>query len=326
MVFFNNMRAAARRCMMVGATIGLMSKQIFERLQILLAEVARAIFVACICSSLSTVALAQDVSAPVTVDKPAENPHAGHTAIIRLHRLRHFDAKLTTDAEQLKAQCRYESEISTVPPRKILALTFDDGPEPVQTEFILSVLAQRHLKATFFMIGEQVKKRPDLAAKVVAQGHNLVGNHSWDHPNFHSIDAAEQIQEVEKTEQELAGIMTQKLFRYPYGNSTCATNDLLHKQGYKIVGWHIDSCDWAFEKNGSVDPKEAATCGVLPQFHHNYVGHVLSMIRAHNGGIVLMHEIHPNTLKKLDEIIDLALAAGYTFDSIDAAEFAGDMR
>ena len=50
------------------------------------------------------------------------------------------------------------------------------------------------------------------------------------------------------------------------------------------------------------------------------------MIRAHNGGIVLMHEIHPNTLKKLDEIIDLALAAGYTFDSIDAAEFAGDMR
>ena len=290
--------------------------------------VSRGVVFACIYGTLSTAALAQDVNAPppTPTDKSAENPHVEHTATIRLHRLRHFDAKLTADPEQLKTQCRYESEISTVPPRKILALTFDDGPEPVQTEFILNVLAQRHLKATFFMIGEQVRKHPDLVAKVLAQGHNLVGNHSWDHPNFHSIAVAEQTIEVEKTERELAGIMAQKLFRYPYGNSTCESNDLLHKQGYRIVGWHIDSCDWAFEKTGSVDPKEAAACGVLPQFHHNYVGHVLSMIRAHNGGIMLMHEIHPNTLKKLDEIIDLALSDGYTFDSIDATEFAGDMR
>ena len=272
------------------------------------------------------VTLAQEVSPVASTDKAGESSHAADTATIRVHRLRHFDAKLNTDVAQLRAQCRYESEISTVAPHKVLALTFDDGPEPVQTEYILNVLRQRHIKATFFMIGEQVKKYPELVAKVIAEGHHQVANHSWDHPNFHSIDVAEQALQVEKTGQELSGVMTQKLFRYPYGNATCETNDYLHKQGYKIVGWHIDSCDWAFERTGGVDPKEAATCGVLPQFHNDYVGHVLSAIRAHNGGIVLMHEIHPNTLRKLGEIIELALADGYSFDSIDAAEFDRDMR
>lgn len=257
---------------------------------------------------------------------PASSPHAADTATIRLHRLRHLDARLNTDPAELHAQCRYESEISTKPPQKHLALTFDDGPEPGQTEYILEVLKRHGAHATFFMIGEQVKKYPELVAKVLADGHNLVANHSWDHPNFHDINAAEQIQEVANTERALAHDMTHKLFRYPYGNSSCEGNAYLRKEGYQIVGWHIDSCDWAFDRTGSVDPKEAATCGVLPQFHNDYVGHVVASIRAHNGGIILMHEIHPNTLKKLDEIIQLALAEGFVFDSLDAAEFNDSMR
>lgn len=279
-----------------------------------------------LCSSGGGVALAEVNSAIATPENATANPHEADTAAMRLHRLRHFDAKLSTDATELRAQCRYESEISTTPPHKVLALTFDDGPEPVQTEFILEVLRRHHIAATFFMIGEQVKKYPELVAKVTAEGHHLIANHSWDHPNFHSIDAAEQALQVEKTEQELAGITGKRFFRYPYGNASCATNEYLHKQGYKIVGWHIDSCDWAFDKSGTVDAREAATCGVLPQYENDFVGHVLSAIRAHNGGIVLMHEIHPNTLKKLEEIITLALADGYSFDSIDSAEFVGDMR
>jgi peptidoglycan-N-acetylglucosamine deacetylase len=230
------------------------------------------------------------------------------------------------DPKELHDTCRYESEISTVPPQKKLALTFDDGPEPVQTEYILGVLKKYDVKATFFMVGEMVKKHPELIEKVMAEGHHLVANHSWDHPNFHHISVTNQAQQVNETELAMDKRMGKKLFRYPYGNSTCETNDLLRKQGYKIVGWHIDSCDWAFDKNGTVDAKEAATCGVLRQFHGDYVGHVMSAIRAHNGGIILMHEIHPNTLKKLDEIVRTALEEGYTFDSIDAAEFESSMR
>ena len=286
----------------------------------------RAALAGFLCCSLGGTALAEVTPTVAPPETAAANPHELDTAAVRLHRLRHFEAKLSTDAAELRAQCRYESEISTIPPHKVLALTFDDGPEPVQTEYILEVLKRHHIMATFFMIGEQVKKYPELVAKVTAEGHHLIANHSWDHPNFHSIDAAEQTLQVEKTEQELAGIMGKRFFRYPYGNASCATNEYLHKQGYQIVGWHIDSCDWAFDKSGVVDAKEAVTCGVLPQYENNFVGHVLSAIRAHNGGIVLMHEIHPNTLKKLEEIITLALADGYSFDSIDSAEFVGDMR
>jgi peptidoglycan/xylan/chitin deacetylase (PgdA/CDA1 family) len=252
--------------------------------------------------------------------------HESDTANIRMHRLRHLEARLYTDPSELHAQCRFESEISTSPPKKHLALTFDDGPEPVQTEYILKVLKQHNARATFFMIGEQVKKYPDLVAMVLSDGHHLIANHSWSHPNFHDIDVAEQTLQVEKTELALAQGMRHKLFRYPYGNSSCEANTYLRQQGYQIVGWHIDSCDWAFDKSGSVDAKEAAICGVLPQFHSDYVGHVMASIRAHNGGIVLMHEIHPNTLKKLNEILQMALAEGFVFDSIDAIEFGNSMR
>jgi peptidoglycan-N-acetylglucosamine deacetylase len=252
--------------------------------------------------------------------------HSVDAATIRLHRLSHFHAKLNTDPAELHASCKFESDISTPPPHKRIALTFDDGPEPGQTGFILDTLKRHNIRAAFFMIGEQAKRHPDLVARVISEGHHLIGNHSWDHPNFHTIDAAEQALEVEKSEQVLLKNMSKRLFRYPYGNASCETNQLLHNGGYKIVGWHIDSCDWAFDKSGMVDAKEAATCGVLPQFHKDYVGHVLSAIRAHNGGIVLMHEIHPNTLQKLDAIITAALEDGFVFGSIDEPEFEHSMR
>ena len=285
--------------------------------------------VAALLLALALPALAEGdpaVAVPPAAPASSAHDHLVDTAKIRLHRLNHLDAKLNTDPAELHAQCRYESEISTAAPARHLALTFDDGPEPGQTELILEVLKRHHVPATFFMIGEQVQKYPELVAQVLADGHHLVANHSWDHPNFHSIDAAEQLQEVAKAEKVLAKDMEHKLFRYPYGNATCQTNNYLHQQGYKIVGWHIDSCDWAFDRTGEVDPKEAATCGVLAPYRKDYVGHVLSAIRAHNGGIVLMHEIHPNTLKKLDEIIQLAQAGGFVFDTIDAADFSSAMR
>ena len=92
------------------------------------------------------------------------------------------------------------------------------------------------------------------------------------------------------------------------------------------MGWHVDSCDWAFDANGGVDSKEALECGVLPAYRKDYVGHVLSALRAHRGGIVLMHEIHPNTLKSLEAIIEALLAAGYTFGSLKDEGFAGSLR
>ena len=287
---------------------------------------ARFTLTANLCVCLCALAIAQEINQTPSSDQSSTSPHAAHTADIKLHRWRHFDAKQNTEVDTLRSQCRYESEISTTPPQKVLSLTFDDGPEPGQTEHILEVLREHHIAATFFMIGEQAKKHPELVAKVLTEGHHLIANHSWDHPNFHDIDPAAQALQVEESELVLASDMKEKFFRYPYGNSSCETNEYLHKAGYKIVGWHIDSCDWAFDRTGSLDPKEAAICAVLPQFRNDYVGHVLSAIRAQNGGILLMHEIHPNTLKNLNEIIERALADGFSFESIDSPNFRKGLR
>lgn len=248
------------------------------------------------------------------------------SAKIRELHLKRLDDRLNIDPKILEEHCRYESDISTAPPAKRVVLTFDDGPEPGQTELILDTLKKYNIHAAFFMIGIKMQSHPELVEKVQAAGNLVIGNHSWSHPSFHDISAPEQVVEIAKAEEVFKGRLTPKLFRYPYGNSSCEANDYLHTHGYRIVGWHVDSCDWAYEKTGEVDVKEALSCGVLPQYRGDFVGHVVSAVRAHNGGIVLMHEIHPNTLKKLDEIIAALLADGFVFAAIDDPDFQSSLR
>jgi peptidoglycan/xylan/chitin deacetylase (PgdA/CDA1 family) len=267
-----------------------------------------------------------------SANAPADTPLTEHsrdeeTAKIRSHHLKRMEEHLTIDPGTLHENCRFESEISTRPPAKRVALTFDDGPEPGQTEFILDVLQKYGIKATFFLIGQKAAQHPALVARIRGAGHHIAGSHSWDHPNFHDISVEEQAGEVLKNDPLLfPAEQPLKLFRYPYGNSTCATNALLHSRGYRIVGWHVDSCDWAFDRNGSVDAKEALSCGVLPQYRADFVGHVVSAVRGHNGGIVLLHEIHPNTVRKLDQIVARLQESGFVFGGLDDPEFAVSLR
>ncbi|HTD03233.1 polysaccharide deacetylase family protein [Undibacterium sp.] len=278
---------------------------------------------ACLLGALTSLPLAYAQEAA----KPADTHSASEESqITRKHRIKKLEERLNTDAEVLHRQCRFESEIADAPPEKKLLLTFDDGPEPGQTEYILSVLKKYNIPATFFMIGEKVQAHPELVALVQASSHALIGNHSWSHPNFHDISPTEQALEVDKTSAVLTKTVEEKYFRYPYGNSSCETNALLKSLDYKIVGWHVDTCDWAFDRKGVVDLKEALSCGVLPQNRENFFDHVISSVRAHNGGIILMHEIHPNTLKQLDGLVKKLLADGYIFGKLNDAEFAKYLR
>jgi peptidoglycan-N-acetylglucosamine deacetylase len=258
------------------------------------------------------------------VVKPSNKELA--TDLIRFHRFSHLQAKSEANQDVLKSQCRYESEVSTAPPKGKVVLSFDDGPNPQQTPFILDILAKHNVPASFFLVGHSAKQHPDLVEKILATRTHVIGNHSWDHPNFHEISPEAQIDEVSKTKDVLPSPNGQLFFRYPYGNSTCDANKFIHQQGYKIVGWHIDSCDWAFDSHGFVDSKEALSCGVLPQNTHNFVNHVVSSIRAHNGGILLMHEIHPSTVRQLEEIVIQLKNSGFVFTTVEDSAFSPVMR
>lgn len=126
----------------------------------------------------------------------------------------------------------------------VIYLTFDDGPVPGVTEFVLEELGKRDQKATFFMVGDNVKKNPILAKKVYQAGHGI-GNHTFDHPNgFHTPVSAylESINSCDNVLQETLGIRT-KLFRPPYGRLT-KKQQLSLQDHYQIVMWDVLSGDY----------------------------------------------------------------------------------
>jgi peptidoglycan-N-acetylglucosamine deacetylase len=178
---------------------------------------------------------------PSALTAPADPSGNEHRAAIRANRanranrMQHLSDRINGDPQLTRERCCYESEISTPPPLQRVALTFDDGPEPGQTEHILEVLERHQVPATFFMIGEKARRHPDLVAAVQRSGHHLIGNHSWIHPNFHTIAVDAQARKVRDTEAALGAALNPKLFRYPYGNSSRETNALLKTEGFEAL-------------------------------------------------------------------------------------------
>lgn len=240
-----------------------------------------------------------------------------------LNRLRE---RASTPPATLRQSCRFESDIGTTPPAGVVALTFDDGPDPEHTAQILNVLARFDAPATFFFIGEKMHQYPEVVQMVRQAKQHLIASHSWSHPNFHELGDDNQRAEILRGIEPMPADLPARLFRYPYGNSSCFGNEVVHSPGYKIAGWHVDSCDWAFDRTGRVALHEAVSCGVAPQHRGNFVGHVLSALRERHGGILLMHEIHPNTLAQLGEIVEALAREGYTFARLDDARLASSMR
>ena len=257
----------------------------------------------------------------------APHSHAAHVETLRRTHLVRLQEHMEKPDEELHRTCRFESDIATLPPAGEVALTFDDGPEPGHTEAILAVLARHHVPATFFLIAEKAKLHPGLVEQLRALPGAVIGNHSWSHPNFHDIPVAEQAREVDSADALLhVDLGTTPLFRYPYGNASCETNERVHTLGYRIVGWHVDSCDWAFDSPKGLSASEALSCGVLPAYRHDFLGHIVASVRAHRGGVVLMHETHDISVDNLDALITTLEAEGYRFTTPAAPDFQASLR
>ena len=297
-----------------------------RRTRLLLA--ARIAALVALASGCAPGARAQDAASAPAASASAASAHArSHAETLRHTHLVRLQEHLEKPEEDLHRTCRFESDIATLPPEGVVALTFDDGPEPGHTEAILAVLARHQVPATFFLIAEKAKAHPELVAQARALPGAVIGNHSWSHPNFHDIAVEEQTSEVDRADALLrADLGATPLFRYPYGNSSCETNERVRTMGYRIVGWHVDSCDWGFDGPKGLTAAEALSCGVLPAYRQDFLGHVVASVRAHRGGVVLMHETQHISVDNLDALIVKLQAEGYRFSTPVAPEYGASLR
>ncbi len=170
---------------------------------------------------------------------------------------------------------------------KEIWLTFDDGPEPEITPWILSVLKKEKITATFFLVGEQIEKFPELVGAIVKEGHTIA-NHSYSHKNGWLCAKEKYIADIEKCQE----LMPQnKLFRPPYGKITKA--QIAHlKEKYKIILWDVLS--WDFQQNTS--PKKIQE-NILKNTKEG------SIIVLHNNqkSYKNLHPILEETIQKLKE-------------------------
>ncbi len=144
------------------------------------------------------------------------------------------------------------------PPRPgELALTFDDGPNPVWTPRLLDLLASHDVRATFFLVGSRAQALPALVHQIVAAGH-LIGNHSWSHPNLALSSACRIDEELSRTNQILAQIAGAPLhhFRPPYGARRPEVLRAARRLGMIPVLWNAMTSDW---KNLSADAIASAS-------------------------------------------------------------------
>jgi peptidoglycan/xylan/chitin deacetylase (PgdA/CDA1 family) len=122
-------------------------------------------------------------------------------------------------------------------------LTFDDGPTPEITEWVLEQLKLHNAQATFFCIGNNIEKYPEIFQKTIAEGH-AIGNHTFDHLNGWKTTTEDYIENVKLYETQNPKLVTRNLFRPPYGKIKHSQSKILRKLGYKIIMWDVLSRDY----------------------------------------------------------------------------------
>ncbi len=185
--------------------------------------------------------------------------------------------------------------------KKVVALTFDDGPTPTITSQVLEILKKNNIKATFFLIGQNLKRFPKIAQQIVADGHAL-GNHTWHHWRklMMEFTASHEIEDTAQIMYKVTGVQT-SLFRPPNGFLNNGLVDYALKRKDAVVLWSLDSEDWR-GSGTSVD---------------KLVTRVVERVKP--GGIILMHDgggDRTRTVQALPKIIEQLTLRGYKFVSV----------
>ena len=179
-----------------------------------------------------------------------------------------------------------------------IAMTFDDGPSATLTPKLLDLLATHHIKATFFVIGENVAEHPEIVARAAREGHEIA-NHSWSHPNFGKMSDESVSRQLKQTDDAIKNATGKRptLLRPPYGSITAREKRWIHDEfGYNIILWDVDPNDW----------KRPGPAVVRAR--------ILKETRP--GSIVLSHDIHPGTIEAMPSTFDELEAKGFKFVTV----------
>ena len=167
-------------------------------------------------------------------------------------------------------------------------LTFDDGPDPVVTDRILSTLDINGIRATFFVIGRAAARHPEIVQRVHSAGHG-VGNHSFHHWHMAALSESEMESEILQTDEIIRTFTGEaKLFRPPYDSYSSGVHAVVKRLGYRTVLWNVDTDDW--------QPIRQPDKWVAPS---------LERVSAREwNSIVVCHDIHATTADHLQTFID----------------------
>ena len=181
--------------------------------------------------------------------------------------------------------------------KPVVALTFDDGPNASSTPILLDGLKERKVRATFFLIGENVEKDENekIVKRMYEEGH-LIGNHTYTHCNLSKLETGEAKKELEQTDTVIEKITGKQpaFARAPYGELPVDSEQDLSRM---YIGWTVDPLDWMTEDTGAV---------------------VKTVVEEINpGDVILLHDCYPSSVQAAIRIVDLLQGKGYEFVTVD---------
>lgn len=182
--------------------------------------------------------------------------------------------------------------------RKVVAMTFDDGPHPTLTPILLDLLKSLNIRATFYLVGSRVAAYPQLVARIAAEGHEI-GNHTWSHPYLTKRSASGVLRELDRTTRAVyeATGKAPVTMRPPYGALSLRQRLMVHQErNLPTILWSVDPQDWTRPAPGVVTQR------------------ILASTRA--GGIVLSHDIHSQTIRAMPKTLAGLGAKGFEFVTV----------
>lgn len=204
----------------------------------------------------------------------------------------------TSAAEQMSVQEELTEKEKIVQADMLIkkvALTYDDGPDPIYSRQLLDVLRQENVKAAFFLLGEKIQGQEEIVKQMHADGHTI-GNHTYSHVDLKTLSAQDAMAQLADTNEAIKGCIGEypELFRPPFGNIRKETDKRIPMV---LVSWNIDPKDWECQDTGVI------------------IDRVMKNVK--ENGIILMHDGYKPTVEATRQIIPLLREKGYTIVPVE---------